>query len=130
MQEKIEKLKKLKLLFVEDEDDLLEIISETLIKLDASFLTASNGEEALEIINNNNDISVIITDINMPVMSGLEMIKELNKQGCTIPIIVMSAHTELDYINKAKELGVIDYLLKPFDFIKFIELLTSLDLKK
>lgn len=130
MQEKIKKLKKLNLLFVEDEDALLEIISETLIKLDANFLTASNGEEALEIVKNNSDISVIITDINMPIMNGLEMIKELNKQGSTIPIIVMSAHTELDYIKKAKELGVIDYLLKPFDFIKFIELLTSLDIKK
>ena len=52
----IEKLKKLKLLFVEDEEDLIEIISDTLVKLNANFLTATNGEEALALIEKNNDI--------------------------------------------------------------------------
>lgn len=130
MQEKIQKLRTLKLLFVEDEEDLIEIITDTLNKLDANFLTAYNGQEALEIIKNNSDIDVIITDINMPIMNGLDLIKEIQKRGIEIPIIIMSAHTEIDYLNKAKELGVAEYLLKPFDFIKFIELLTNLDIKK
>ncbi len=83
----------------------------------------------MDVIEKNDDISVIVTDINMPVMNGLLMIKELKKRGNTTPIIIMSAHTETDYINKAKELGVKEYLLKPFDFIKFIDLVTSLDIK-
>ncbi|RXJ75670.1 two-component system response regulator [Arcobacter sp. F155] len=127
MQEKIEKLRAMKLLFVEDEDDLIEIISDTLDKLDTNYLTAKNGEEALELVEKNPDLSMIITDINMPVMNGLEMIEELKQKDINLPIIVMSAHTELEYINKAKELGVNDYLLKPFDFIKFINLIVSLD---
>lgn len=127
MQEKIEKLRAMKLLFVEDEDDLIEIISDTLDKLDTNYLTAKNGEEALELVEKNPDLSMIITDINMPVMNGLEMIEELKQKNIDLPIIVMSAHTELEYINKAKELGVNDYLLKPFDFIKFINLIVSLD---
>ncbi|RXJ99723.1 two-component system response regulator [Arcobacter sp. CECT 8989] len=130
MQEKIEKLRAMKLLFVEDEDDLIEIISDTLDKLDANYLTAKNGEEALKIIEKNPDLSMIITDINMPVMNGLEMIERLKQKDISLPIIVMSAHTELEYINKAKELGVNDYLLKPFDFIKFINLIVSLDRSK
>ena len=130
MQDKIEKLKTLKLLFVEDEEDLIEIITETLTKLDANFLTASNGQEALQVIDENKDIDVIITDINMPIMNGLDMIKEIQEKGIKTPIIIMSAHTELDYINRAKDLGVAEYLLKPFDFIKFIELLTTLDIEK
>lgn len=130
MQEKIEKLRKLKLLFVEDEVDLVDIISDTLTKLQANFLVAKNGQEALDIIAQNDDISIIITDINMPVLNGLEMIKELNNQGSKIPVIIMSAHTEMDYINKAKELGVDDYLLKPFDFIKFIDLIIDLDINE
>lgn len=125
MQEKIDKLKLLKLLFVEDEEDLIDIISDTLTKLQANFLTAKNGEEALDIINKNPDIDVLITDINMPVMNGLTLINKLNEQGFNKPIIIMSAHTEIDYINKAKEYGVDNYLLKPFDFIKFIDLVTS-----
>lgn len=129
MQEKIDKLKLLKLLFVEDEEDLIDIISDTLTKLQANFLTAKNGEEALDIINKNPDIDVLITDINMPVMNGLTLINKLNEQGFNKPIIIMSAHTEIDYINKAKEYGVDNYLLKPFDFIKFIDLVTSLEAK-
>jgi len=130
MQEKIKKLRTLKLLFVEDEEDLIEIITDTLTKLDADFLTAPNGQEALKVIDENSDIDVIITDINMPIMNGLDMIKEIQKRGIKTPIIIMSAHTEVDYLNKAKELGVAEYLLKPFDFIKFIELLTNLDIEK
>ncbi len=129
MQEKIEKLKKLKLLFVEDEEDLIEIITDTLNKLQASFLTAKNGEEALGVIKQNPDIDVVITDLNMPIMSGLELIEKLNEDNFNKPIIVMSAHTEVDYINKAKEFGVDNYLLKPFDFIKFIDLVTTMDNK-
>ncbi|WP_321314263.1 response regulator [Halarcobacter sp.] len=129
MQEKIEKLKRLKLLFVEDETDLVEIITDTLQKLNANFLSAKNGQEALDIIEANDDIDIIVTDINMPVMNGLVMIKELRDKGNSIPIIIMSAHTETDYINKAKELGVDNYLLKPFDFIKFIDLITEMEIK-
>ena len=75
MQEKIKKLKSLKILFVEDENDLIEIIVDTLKKLDADYLTASNGKEALAIIEKNMDIDIIVTDINMPVMNGLVFIK-------------------------------------------------------
>ncbi len=129
MQEKIDKLRKLKLLFVEDEEDLIAIITDTLTKLNVSFLTATNGEEALQIIEEADNISIIITDINMPVMNGILLIKELKKRDNKVPIIVMSAHTELEYINQAKELGVKEYLLKPFDFVKFIDLVTNLELK-
>lgn len=129
MQEKIAKLKELKLLFVEDEKDLLDIISDTLIKLQANFLTASNGEEALKVLQEHNDIDAVITDINMPVMNGLDMIKIIKEKQPDLTIIIMSAHTETEYIEKAEEYGVNDYLLKPFDFIKFIELITSKNIK-
>lgn len=130
MQEKVAKLKSLKLLFVEDEKDLLSIISGALTKLQANFLTATNGLEALKVIEENSDIDVIVTDINMPYMNGLDMIKTLKEKGSTIPIIIMSAHTEMEYVDRAKDYGISDYLLKPFDFIKFIELIASMDIKK
>ena len=129
MHEKIEKLRGLKLLFVEDEEDLLSIITDALTKLQANFLTANNGLEALELLKENPDIDVIITDINMPLVNGLDMIKNIIDQDIHIPIIVMSAHTETEYITKAQEYGVSEYLLKPFDFIRFIELITSMEIK-
>lgn len=130
MQEKITKLRSLKLLFVEDEEDLINIISDTLDKLQANYLTARNGEEALKLLSENTDIDAVITDINMPVMNGLEMIEKIKKINKELPIIIMSAHTESEYIKSASDLGVENYLLKPFDFMKFIELMASMEMKK
>ena len=125
MQEKIAKLKSLKLLFVEDEEDLLQIIDDTLKKLNLNFETAKNGEEALKILERSDDIDYVITDINMPVMNGLDMIKIIKEKQYDVGVVIMSAHTETEYITKAEEYGVEDYLLKPFDFIKFIDLMTQ-----
>ncbi len=129
MQEKIRKLRELKLLFVEDEEDLITIIEDTLKKLQSNFLTARNGEEALKVLEENADIDAVITDINMPLMNGIELIERMNKKGLNIPVVVMSAHTEAEYLEKAKELGVKNYLLKPFDFIKFIDLIVNMGIK-
>lgn len=129
LQESIENLKKLKFLFVEDEKDLLDIIAETLQKLEVDFLTASNGEEGLNVFKDNNDVDVVVTDISMPIMNGIEMIKEIKKIYPDINIVVMTAHTESKYISDVAELGVNDYLLKPFDFIKFIELISDKKIK-
>eukprot|EP01156_Anaeramoeba_ignava_P021845 Anaeramoba_ignava/c19828_g1_i3.p3 GENE.c19828_g1_i3~~c19828_g1_i3.p3 ORF type:complete len:132 (+),score=10.51 c19828_g1_i3:858-1253(+) len=131
MQEKIAKLKSIKILFVEDEEDLCTIISDTLSKLQANFHTARNGKMALEKFQEEGDFDLIVTDINMPVMNGLELIKNIREElKSDIPIVIMSAHTEPEYIKSAEELGVKNYLLKPFDFIKFINLVSELEFSK
>lgn len=123
LQENIENLKKLKFLFVEDEKDLLDIITETLLKLNVNFCRASNGEEGLKVLEENSDIDVVVTDISMPIMNGLEMIKVIKNKYPDKHIVVMTAHTETKYIDEVKNLGVDDCLLKPFDFMKFIDLI-------
>lgn len=130
MTDMIERLRELKILFVEDEVDLLDIITDALDSLDVEYLTAENGVEALEIIDNNPDINIIATDINMPQMDGLELIRILKeKRKLTTSIIVMSAHSESEYIQEAEKLGVDHYLGKPFDFINFINLISSMEIK-
>jgi len=126
MQEKIEKLRKLKILFVEDEDDIIEIISDTLRRLDVNFVVAQNGKEGLEKFEQNPDINLIVTDINMPIMNGLYMLREIRNLGSDVKCIVMSAHTELQYKNEAKELNIEEYIIKPFDFIEFLDLIARL----
>lgn len=129
MQDKIQKLRKLKLLFVEDEEDLVAIIESTLEKLECNFLIARNGKEALELLEKHTDVDAVITDITMPVMNGIELIEEINKRILNISVIVMSAHTEIEYMEKAKQLGIKNYLFKPFDFIKFVNLIVELEIK-
>ena len=130
MQDKIAKIRSLKLLFVEDEKDLIDIISDTLNKLKLNFVTAYDGIEALEVIEKNQDIDLVITDINMPNMDGLELIENAKAKYPLLKFVVMSAYTEAEYLERAKALGVEDYLLKPFDFIKFIELISSMEFNK
>ena len=132
MTDMIDRLRDLKVLFVEDEADLLEIITDALDSLEVEYYTATNGVEALEIFNANPDINILATDINMPRMDGLELIKTLKKdKNFDIPIIIMSAHTESEYISEAENLGINakHYLQKPFDFIKFVKLISNMDIK-
>jgi len=131
MQNKIAKLRTIRILFVEDEEELCKIIGDTLSKLQANFETANNGAVALEKLKEKNDYDLVVTDINMPVMNGLELIAAIREElKCDIPVVIMSAHTEPEYIKSAEALGVTNYLLKPFDFIKFINLVNELDFSK
>ena len=131
MQNKIAKLRTIRILFVEDEVELCKIIGDTLSKLQANFETANNGAIALEKLKEKNDYDLVVTDINMPVMNGLELITAIREElKSDIPVIIMSAHTEPEYIKSAEELGVKNYLLKPFDFIKFINLVYELEFNK
>lgn len=129
MEEIIEDLKKKKVIFVEDEKELLETIKDSLEILELDFVLALGGEEALKLIEEDPKIEIIVTDINMPGMTGLELIEKVKEKFDLEDIIVMSAHTEKLYIDKAKELGVKHYMFKPFDFLKFIELIHKISYK-
>ena len=123
-------LKNITILYAEDEAALREITLNILRGFTKKQFVAENGAEGLELFKQNeSEIDLIITDVNMPIMNGLDMIKNIIDQDIKIPIIVMSAHTETEYITKAQEYGVSEYLLKPFDFIKFIDLITSMEVK-
>jgi len=120
MLDKIKKLKELKILFVEDECDITDVISDTLLKLEVEFYICINGKEALEILKNH-EISLIVTDINMSVMDGIEFLKIVRKDNNNVDCIVMSAYTEDKYKQIAKDLGVKEYITKPFNFTEFLD---------
>ena len=120
MLDKIKKLKELKILFVEDECDITDVISDTLLKLEVEFYICINGKEALEILKSH-EISLIVTDINMSVMDGIEFLKIVRKDNNNVDCIVMSAYTEDKYKQIAKDLGVKEYITKPFNFTEFLD---------
>jgi EAL domain-containing protein (putative c-di-GMP-specific phosphodiesterase class I)/response regulator of citrate/malate metabolism len=116
----IKKAAKLKVLYVEDEEDLQK---ETKGLFDDIFLQvdcAKDGKEALDIyLQNSTDYDLIITDLNMPKMNGIELIKEIKKINETQVIIVISAHNESEYFLQSIHSGINGYVLKPFDFEGF-----------
>ena len=127
IQDKIASIKKFKILFVEDEKDLQTIVSGTFSKIGFDFLVAGDGKEALEIISKDKEIRLLIKEINMPIMNGLDLIKEAKKISPSMKVIIMSAHNEEEFVRKASDLGVDDYLIKPFDFMKFIDIAANYD---
>lgn len=74
---------------------------------------ASNGEDGLEVVKQLQP-DLIITDIKMPRMDGLEMIRRLRESGNRVQVILLTAYSDFTYAQTALKLGAVDYLLKPF----------------
>lgn len=107
-------LKEFNILFVEDETEVVHSFSRILNMLFDNVFHAHNGLEALEIINQNK-IDIVLTDIKMPEMNGIELIKEIKKIDSELPIFVTTAFTDMDLIKQTKELKVNNYFVKPLD---------------
>ncbi len=118
-------LKELKVLLVEDEDSLANLLKSAIGDNFGSFTIANNGKDGIEKFI---DISpdLIITDIMMPIMTGLEMAKELKEINPNIYIIILSAFSDKDKLLNAIDVGVIKYFIKPFDPDELLEYIISI----
>jgi DNA-binding response OmpR family regulator len=109
-------------LIVDDEENYQIILSRLLSKY--NILTAGNGQEALEKISSNINIGLILLDIDMPDMSGIELAKKINAEypDVNAPIIFVSARSDLETYVEGFEIGAEDYINKPFDREKVIKI--------
>lgn len=105
--------KNIKVLYAEDEEGIRENISFVLSLLFKEVFVAKDGEEALELFEEKKP-DLLIFDICMPKMDGIEVLNKIRKSNKAIPIIVLTAHTEETYLFRAIELNITRYLLKPF----------------
>lgn len=111
------------ILYVEDEPVILETIGDTL-KTFFSCTLAQDGQEALDIfMDSPKKFDLIVTDINMPMMNGLELIELIRKMDKSIPVIITSAYFDQHFLLKAINLGINQYVLKPLDVIKLIKII-------
>ncbi len=109
-------------LYVEDEKDVKDFTSKLLSSLLKKVFTAENGEEGLSLFKEHqNEIDLIISDINMPKMNGLDMCERIKKLNNDIPIVITSAHNDNSFLKKAIEIGVNNYAMKPIDLYQLIE---------
>jgi len=107
-------LKGLKVLLVEDEDKLASLLKNAIGDSFYSFTLAKDGQEGLEKFSSMAP-DIIITDIMMPHLTGLEMAKKIREVNENIPIIILSAFSESDKFLDAIDIGVVKYFIKPFD---------------
>lgn len=109
-----EKYKNIKVLCVEDEQDIRKNQVDYLKRIFYHVYEAPDAQKALDIIKNE-EPQLVITDIQMSQMSGLEMIRFIRKDNKNIRFIVLSAFSNKEYLLDAIDLGLVKYLIKPID---------------
>ncbi|MBU1170079.1 MAG: response regulator [Proteobacteria bacterium] len=100
------------ILFVDDEESILEVASEYFLQKDYHVITAVNGKDALTVLENT-EVDCCFTDINMPGMDGLELAEHIREIDMTIPVIVMTGYPSLENTINTLKNGVVDFLIKP-----------------
>lgn len=108
----IDFMKTLSVLYVEDEEETRELLARFLERWIGVLHTAANGQEGARVFAEHHP-DVVVTDIKMPVMDGLEMAASIKSSTRDVPIIVITAYSEQDYFIRAIEIGVDRYVIKP-----------------
>lgn len=125
-------LKNSSILLVEDEEHLRASFAKVLLLYVNQVYTAGDGQEAFFIYQNQHP-DIIITDIKMPKMNGLELIKKIRKENHHIPIIVTSAYTDQDFLLESIKLSLVEYIVKPIkerDLTRLLETSATILLEK
>jgi PAS domain S-box-containing protein len=111
----------IKVLVVEDDDLNFILIKELLTKVDASTYHARNGIEAVEMVKEISDINLVLMDIKLPLMNGIEATREIKKIRPDLPVIAQTAYAGLAEVQLSFQAGCDDYITKPIDFKVFLE---------
>lgn len=112
------------ILFIDDEFIITFSMVKVLKRRFATVYSAGDGQEGLEMFKKYNP-DIVITDILMPKMDGLEMTKHIREMSPETPIIVLTAINEEPYIEKIKEIGIQSYIVKPVNDRDFFNVLYS-----
>jgi two-component sensor histidine kinase len=113
------------LLFVEDNEPIRALFERRLSKRVQRFYVAENGQRGLEVYKEHKP-DLVITDISMPIMNGLDMVRKIHEFDPDVNVIVMSAYSIKEYFLEAINLGVNGYLVKPVDPKKLYALIDDL----
>jgi two-component system response regulator AtoC len=105
---------KYSILIVDDEINVTKLLGKFLKKEGYATLAAASGEEALNIIDSH-QVDIVITDIKMPEMSGIELLSKINDIDPTIKVILITAFAAIETAVEALKMGALDYITKPFD---------------
>ncbi len=109
----------LRILVVDDEESLREVLSEVLTDDGYNVDTAETGDKALEMFDQGN-YHLVISDIRMPGMSGIELLEKIKERSTETQVIIITSHASLDTALTALRTGAYDYLIKPFEDLELI----------
>lgn len=103
-----------KIVIVDDEPEISKMVADFLIGSGYAAYYALSGQDGLALIETEKP-QLVLLDIGMPGMSGLEVLREIRKKDPHLAVVVLSAHKDVDTVKKALELGVSEYITKPIN---------------
>ncbi len=118
----LKQLSKYRVLYAEDDEGVRKNVSEMLSMLFKDVFVASDGEQAYQLFKKHHP-ELVITDIQMPKLSGIELAKKIRQERLETQIIIISAYTQVDYMLEAVELSLVRYMVKPITETKLFEAL-------
>ncbi len=107
-------LENFSILFVDDETEFLQTLLKRMKKRVSGAFGAANGDEALSFLEHN-PVDVVVLDVRMPGMDGIEVLREIKKRYPLIEVIMLTGHASMEVAIQGMDLGAFDYLMKPMD---------------
>lgn len=120
-----------KLIIVDDENEIRHALSNYIPwqEMDFEFVASfENGKNAYEFLQKN-EIDVVLCDIKMPIMNGIELAEKIYKDNLACKIVFLSAHKEFEFAQKALSFGVEDYVLKPTKYEELLDVFKKIKTK-
>jgi len=117
-------------LLVDDEEPFVETLTKRLTKRGLDIKDALSGPVALDLLKEHPNIEVVILDVKMPGMDGIQTLKEIKKQFPLVEVIMLTAHATAESAIEGMKLGAFDYLMKPCDIEVLISKVEDAAVKK
>lgn len=122
-------MKDFKVLIVDDEPDFIETTMKRMCRNGVRCESAESGEEAIEKIRKG-DIDVVLLDVKMPGMDGVETLRAIKRMKPLIEVVMLTGHASVESGIEGMKLGAFDYLMKPIEFDRLVEKLSDAYEKK
>jgi len=111
------------ILVVDDSGTVRQQVAMALKQAGFAIVEAADGQEALAAIESNRDIDMVVCDVNMPVVNGLELVEKVkrNPDNKSLPILMLTTEGQPSMIKRAKEAGAVGWIVKPFDASQLVQ---------
>ena len=118
------------MMLVDDEVSFVETVTKRLVKRNLKVINAFNGEECLEKLESHQNLDVIVLDVKMPGMDGIETLKVIKEKYPLVEVIMLTGHGTIESAIQGMKLGAFDYLMKPSDIGDLVEKVEGAAAKK
>jgi len=117
-------------MLVDDEVPFVETMTKRLTRRNLTILSAYSGQEALEKLKEHKDVDVVILDVKMPGMDGIETLREINIEHPLVEVIMLTGHATVETAIEGMKLGAFDYLMKPCEVEQLVAKVQEAKAKK